>query len=368
MMIRIKAAFLGGLLSLAMHVSPGAAQIAPPAWERPAPAARRAELAALLHVSLAGKRLVAVGERGLVLVSDDDGNRWAQSSVPVSVTLTKAFFVSEQTGWTIGHSGVVLRTDDGGQSWMRQLDGLQAARLAADKYTEENADAGLRGQAVAARQLLQDGADKPFFDALFTDTQNGFIIGAFGLIFRTEDGGKRWIPWMEHLANPGGLHLYGIARSGSSLFITGEQGLLLRSTDGGRKFNLVPTPYKGSYFGILPLANGGLYLYGLRGNLYRSADEGNSWTRIAVPSEASLSAGLALSNTEALFTNQAGQVFVAGERADALRPVPDIAPAPYTSVVRTSSGSWQFASLHGLARIEPGRVGAIATAAIKAPK
>lgn len=368
MMTRIKAAVLGGLLSLAVLVPPAGAHAAPAAWERPAPAARRAEQAALLHVSLAGKRLVAVGERGLVLVSDDDGRRWSQSPVPVGVTLTKAFFVSAQTGWAVGHSGVVLRTDDAGQSWTRQLDGVQAARLAADKYTEQSADAGLRGQAAAARQLLQDGADKPFFDVLFTDAQNGFVIGAYGLIFRTGDGGKNWTPWMEHLANPQGLHLYGIARIGSSLFIAGEQGLLLRSTDGGRQFNIVPTPYKGSFFGILPLANGELYLYGLRGNLYRSADEGKSWTRIAVPSEASLSAGLALSDTEALFTNQVGQVFLAGERGGALRPVPNIASAPYTSVVRTAAGAWLFASLRGLARIEPTKAGVAATAGIETPK
>jgi photosystem II stability/assembly factor-like uncharacterized protein len=262
--------------------------------------------------------------------------------------------VSAQTGWATGHSGVILRTDDGGKSWTRQLNGVQAAGLAVDKYTEDSPDPAIRAQAAAARQLEQDGADKPFFDILFTDDSTGFAIGAYGLAFRTDDGGAHWTPWMEHLDNPQGLHLYGMAKSGNSLFITGEQGLLLQSTDGGRQFRSVRTPYKGSWFGIVPFARGGLYLYGLRGNLYRSGDEGKSWTKIDGPSQASFSAGLALSDTDALFANQAGQVYRIRHDSAALQTLSAIAGAPYTSIARLADGTWITASMRGIARIESG--------------
>lgn len=356
----IKAAAAGWLLPLALLAGTGAAQAVPPAWDRPAPAMRRVEQAVLLHITTAGPRLIAVGERGLVLRSDDAGRHWTQSPTPVSATLTKAFFITPQLGWAVGHSGVVLHSDDGGLRWTRQLDGVQAARLAADKYREDSADPALRQQAAGARQLIQDGADKPFTDVLFTDARHGYVIGAYGLMFQTDDGGRHWTPAMERLDNPQGLHLYGIARSGEALLIAGEQGLLLRSAAAGRSFAQVATPYKGSYFGIVPLSGGELYLHGLRGHLYRSQDGGLSWKQIAVPSEASLSAGLALSPTQALFANQAGQLFLSGPAATALQAVPAVAPAPYTAVARAADGAWILTSMRGVARIPSGALAAAA--------
>lgn len=358
MLNRTKSGILPVLLATAVLVAPAAVRAAQAAWERPAPVDKRAEQAVLLNVAAAGKRLVAVGERGLVLRSDDEGRHWTQSPAPVSVTLTKAWFVSAQTGWITGHSGVILRTDDGGQSWSRQLDGIQAARLAVAKYTEDNTDPALKAQAAPARQLQQDGADKPFFDILFTGERTGFAIGAYGLAFRTEDGGAHWTPWMEHLDNPQGLHLYGMAKSGNALFIAGEQGLLLRSTDGGKQFKRVHTPYKGSWFGIASLACGDLYLYGLRGNLYRSGDESKSWTKIDAPSQASFSAGLALSDTEALFANQAGQAYTTRHDSAGLQVMPAITPAPITSIARAADGAWVAAGMRGIARMEPTGPGA----------
>lgn len=357
MLNRTKAGGLPAILTAALFTAFGPAGAAPAAWERPAPPATRAQQAVLLNVAQAGQRLVAVGERGLVLRSDDEGRHWTQSPAPVSVTLSKSYFVSAQTGWATGHSGVILRTDDGGQSWTRQLDGIEAARLAVAAYPADSPDPALRAQAAAARQLQQDGADKPFFDILFTDARNGFAIGAYGLIFRTEDGGTHWTPWMAHLDNPQGLHLYGMAKSAGALFIAGEQGLLLRSTDGGQQFHSVATPYKGSYFGIVALSGGDLYLYGLRGNLYRSSDQGKSWSKIEAPSQASFSAGLALSDSEALFANQAGQAFTSRHQAAALQAVPALALAPTTSIARTADGAWVVSSMRGIARIEPGKPG-----------
>jgi photosystem II stability/assembly factor-like uncharacterized protein len=350
-----------GLLALSTLLLPAALHAAQRAWEYPAPPVTRAQQAALLNVTQAGTRLVAVGERGLVLLSDDDGRQWRQSPTPVSVTLTRAYFVSERTGWAIGHSGVILRTRDGGSTWVKQFDGLQAARLAAARYSESSADPLARALAPIAAQLESDGADKPFFDILFSDERNGLVIGAYGLVFRTEDGGETWTPWLDHLDNPQGLHLYGIARSGKSLFIAGERGLLLQSVDGGRQFKSLSTPYKGSYFGIVSLSGGDLYLYGLRGHLFRSIDEGTSWTRVASPSDTSFSAGLALSDGEAAFANQAGQLFVGRRSADTLEAVPDIAPGPFTSIARSPSGTWILASLRGLSRSDAGKPGGVPT-------
>jgi len=46
----------------------------------------------LLDVAHAGARLVAVGDRGHILYSDDDGASWAQAKVPTRQMLTSVFF------------------------------------------------------------------------------------------------------------------------------------------------------------------------------------------------------------------------------------------------------------------------------------
>ncbi|MBI5444053.1 MAG: glycosyl hydrolase, partial [Deltaproteobacteria bacterium] len=97
--------------------------------DRPATVSGRALRSVQLAVARAGKRLVSVGERGTVLLSDDDGRTWRQAKVPVSLTLTCVCFASERSGWAAGHSGVVLRTSDGGETWVKQLDGRQAAQI-----------------------------------------------------------------------------------------------------------------------------------------------------------------------------------------------------------------------------------------------
>jgi photosystem II stability/assembly factor-like uncharacterized protein len=77
--------------------------------------------ALMLHAARAGKRLVAVGEYGIVIVSDDSGQSWRQAgSVPTRTTLTSVYFVDERQGWAVGHGGVVLASEDGGDTWVRQ--------------------------------------------------------------------------------------------------------------------------------------------------------------------------------------------------------------------------------------------------------
>ena len=63
----------------------------------------------MLAVATVGNRLVAAGERGIVLLSDDGGASWRQARVPVSVSLTALQFVDGRTGR--------VRGEGTGQSW-----------------------------------------------------------------------------------------------------------------------------------------------------------------------------------------------------------------------------------------------------------
>jgi len=71
--------------------------------------------AMMLSATRAGDRLVAVGDHGVVLLSDDDGKNFRQAhAVPTRATLTGVTFIDAREGWACGHWGVVLHTTDGG--------------------------------------------------------------------------------------------------------------------------------------------------------------------------------------------------------------------------------------------------------------
>jgi len=294
-----------------------------PALERPAVASRQAPRSVLLGAAHAGARLVAVGERGIVLLSDDDGARWAQVPVPVSVTLTAVRFADDRNGWAVGHGGVILHTQDGGQRWVRQFDGLAAAKAVLD-------DAQQRGAGVAeARRLVAEGADKPFFDLHFFDARRGIVVGAYNLAFATEDAGQTWQPIGRHLDNPKALHLYAVRARGNSVLIAGEQGLVLRSQDGGKSFKRIATPYTGSFFTAELPADGSLVLAGLRGNVWRSRD-GLAWASAGTPVPVSFTASVS-SGADVLLANQAGALFRLGVAG--LEPLPVPPGAPVTALL-----------------------------------
>jgi len=252
----------------------------------------------------AGDRLVAVGERGIVLLSDDLGATWRQVQVPVSVGLTAVRFADAQHGWITGHGGVVLASVDGGQSWVKQLDGLQAAQLV---LKDAQAAGDAKAQAEGER-LVADGADKPFLDLHFADAQHGLVVGAYNLALTTADGGKSWQPISRRLDNPRGLHLYSVRARGDELVLAGEQGLVLRSTDRGATFERLTTPYKGSYFTVALPGTQDIVLAGLRGNVWRSRDAGLSWVQLPTPVPVSVTASALDPQGQLWLSNQAGMV------------------------------------------------------------
>lgn len=229
----------------------------------PAAPTARAAGSAMLAVATAGTRLLAAGERGLLIRSDDCGRSWAQSEVPVSVTLTALRFVDGRQGHALGHAGVVLGTDDGGAHWRLLLDGHRIALAALAAAAGGSAEARAN-----AERLVADGPDKPLFALHFWTPQRGIVVGAYGIALATQDGGQNW-QWIgERIPNPKGLHLYGLWVQGDQVTVVGEQGFVARSDDGARSFNRVASPYAGSFFGLASLGGDDLLVYGLRGNAF----------------------------------------------------------------------------------------------------
>src|SRR5689334_12789841 len=161
----------------------------------------------LLDLAQAGDRLVAVGERGHVLLSDDKGATWRQArSVPTRAMLTAVFFADAEYGWAVGHDETILNTLDGGETWTRS------------HFAPE--------------------AQQPLLDLWFANRVSGIAVGAYGAYFTTNDGGRHWSsakfsPPPAPAQNPAGeapldeepppdYHLNRIVGVGNRLYVAAE--------------------------------------------------------------------------------------------------------------------------------------------------
>lgn len=299
-----------------------------------------------LAVANAGPRLVAAGERGTILLSDDAGKTWRQVSTPVQVSLVAVQFVNANTGWAVGNLGVVLHTTDGGETWNKQLDGIQAADIVAKAASTPE-------EQTAAERLVKDGPDKPFLNLFFEDELNGYIMGAYNLIFKTADGGKSWQSWQKHVTNPKGMHLYGLRPAGGALFLVGEQGMLFRSTDHGETFKQIASPYKGSFFGLVASKSGQIVIYGLRGNAFWSGNQGHTWKKIDTKLGVTIADGIELSDGSIALVSQAGDLLISHNNGQDFQLQPGQEPLPIATIAQASDGSLIVAGLRGIKRIAP---------------
>ena len=213
-------------------------------------------------------KLIAVGERGHILLSTD-GIQWQQAQVPVQVTLTAVFFVDKDNGWAVGHDATILATKDGGISWQLQ------------------------------QHLPQ--VEKPLLDVLFFDENNGIAVGAYGLFYRTNDGGQHWaIEYHNEFLYPDDQaylaelklqdeeayldeqssilpHFNRVVADGRTLYLAGELGLLAKSNDFGANWQKLDDIYPGSFYDIKRTLEGNLLAVGLRGHIFRRLNIGTPW-------------------------------------------------------------------------------------------
>ena len=325
--------------ALAGTIAPvaGLAQLDPDDFaNRPAEPAPLAPQSLLLDLAVAGKRLVAVGERGHVLLSDDQGATWRQAkSVPTRVMLTAVFFADEDYGWATGHDETIINTVDGGETWTR-------SHFSAD-------------------------AQQPLLDLWFANRVSGIAVGAYGAYFTTNDGGRHWASSkfapppatasVDDADVPPDYHLNRIVGVGNRLYIAAEAGQLYRSDDRGATWRALPSPYEGSFFGLLPIRGDGLLAFGLRGHLYRSADAGENWVELPSHTTAMLTDGIAVNDLRVVIGGLAGVLLVSGDAGETFRltqqedrkGVSALLPGPAGTVVVAGEGGVRTIRLEPLA-------------------
>jgi photosystem II stability/assembly factor-like uncharacterized protein len=215
----------------------------------------------ILGATLAGKRVVAVGDHGLILLSDDPKQSFRQANkVPVSTLLTAVSFADAKHGWAVGQLGAILATQDGGESW--QL------------------------------QRIETQQDRPLFAVHFFDANHGVAVGLWSLVLCTSDGGKTWVE--QVMSPPPGakkadLNLISLFVDAQQVvYATAERGQVLRSTDMGQHWEYFNTGYQGTLWTGAVLPDGSLMVGGQHGTLLHAQSVTGPWQTLSIGSKSSI--------------------------------------------------------------------------------
>jgi photosystem II stability/assembly factor-like uncharacterized protein len=340
----LRALAAGSMLPLAARAAtPASSSPWRDVLDTPAQKSALAPRTLLTGLARAGERVVAVGQRGHALFSDDAGKSWQQAEVPVSADLVAVQFPTATAGWAVGHDGVVLHSADAGKTWVRQLDGRSLGDVLVAHYSRTGDDKWL----AEAKRFAEQGAENPFLDVWFDDASNGTVVGAFGLVLRTADGGKTWEPLLHAADNPKALHLYAVRRIGADLFITGEQGTALKLDRDTGRFTALNLPYKGTLFGLVGKERVVL-AHGLRGNVVRSTDGGSNWHSVPTGVGVGLTASTLDQRGRFVIVSQAGHVLVSSDDGASFTPAKIERPIPAAAVVSAGANALIVAGPRGV--------------------
>jgi photosystem II stability/assembly factor-like uncharacterized protein len=188
-------------------------------WRR---VTRSNTLGVAFHADRDGRHVWMVGDRGIILASDDGGATWIPLRSSTQGDLTGIVFVpGGERGWAISNSGEIVRTTDHGRTWAR------VHPQGAEPYSRRIAvsDDGLR------------------------------VVAQYGL--KSNDGGTLWTEDASVDQPPSGTSERAVHSGGKQMWKFSELGVPLRSTDGGvtwivPRYERYPAPWY--YLALLPVA------------------------------------------------------------------------------------------------------------------
>ena len=338
---------LAGAATLATFAAAGGSFVDP--LDAPAQPTRFTATTHLSAIARAGDRLVSVGVRGLIVLSDDEGRSWRQAASPVSSDLVAVRFVTAKHGWASGHDGVILATRDGGEHWEKQLDGRMSAALLAAHFDQLVAAGD--GNAARLRKEVarnyENGPEMPMLDLWFEDDQTGWAAGPFGTLLGTADGGKTWTSWMEKVDNPKMLHYNAVRAVGGDIYLASEQGTIFKLDRARQRFVPVATGYQGSFFGVTGTRDY-VIAYGLRGTAYRSRKGGTAWERLGTGVPGGITGATVLDDGLLLFVSQDGRLIASRNQGESFESVPIARPGLFTDVTRAGAGRILITGLGGV--------------------
>lgn len=225
-----------------------------------------------VHVVSAGK-IVAVGDNGVILESNDFGTSWQQQEQDLTVRdLRGVFFIDPSVGCVVGRSRTILRTTNGGQDW-----------------------------ALVDPPEILPGLVYDLLSVHFTDYYNGIAVGktvaanaygpGFGIVIRTTDGGQTWVesslPWdsrglydVDFISSAKGLAVGGTYRTWSPSPDYTFWGDLLRTSDGGVTWTRgeITSSWLHAAWGVAFLDENTALAVGNANTIAKTTDSGQTWS------------------------------------------------------------------------------------------
>lgn len=257
-----------------------------------------------------------VGRSGLVLVSRDKGRSWTKVTAKAegeeeAAHLFAVEVLPDGVIVAVGEFGAIMRSEDGGKSWTRQP--YSAAR---PKSAEELAQSEQRAR-ISIEEENEGAIDEARLTGVRFADQRGFIVGEFGLVLVSEDGGKSWnrqnsqaelllfdlsLVSRDHVVavgsegtvietKDGGTtwsaidagtheHLYGIAAQGDRFVVSGAGGIVLRRAPGKEALDVIHTDVHTWLTSVaFSDANTGIIVGG-RGYVLRTTDGGAHYSKL----------------------------------------------------------------------------------------
>jgi len=172
-----------------------------------------------------------VGQDGLILHSEDAGKTWTRQISGVNVYLFAVDFLNDQEGWAVGDKATYLHTTDGGKKWtLSKIVGENEARSADEQILSE---------------------EPVLYDVQFLDSNTGWVVGEFGNIYHTTDGGKTWKTQQETLIGAGIYSSLDIPTFFGASFsdtqngvVAGLESKVARTRDGGKTWKFEQFDFK----------------------------------------------------------------------------------------------------------------------------
>ena len=212
-------------------------------------------------------------------------------------SLFAACFTGDAEGWMVGELGRIFHTGDGGHTWERQDANTKRPFLAMSCIGPGRAwIAGKEGivykttDAGRTWQPVDTGSTRHVFTIQFADESRGHAAGDFGAMVHTEDGGRTWtqqrVP-AEFLlpdeaidmgVEPGDVNLYAMSYGDRDhVWIVGEFGTIMASTDGGRTWTQQHSPFESTLFGVHFTDAQHGWAVGIDAVIVTTADGGVTW-------------------------------------------------------------------------------------------
>ena len=190
-------------------------------------------------------RAVVVGDKGVVMITADQGKTWSRRQLQQGVRFDNlysvAFAADGTNGWTVGDSGAIFHTSDGAATWTEQNSPAKGALMTVAVIDAQKAcAAGDHGVIIcttdggATWNMRGAGSDIGIFDLIFTDASNGWAVGEFQTLLHSTDGGATWKVALGGDRMKASDPYFAIAFGGGHDGVTlGLSGIALQTSDGG---------------------------------------------------------------------------------------------------------------------------------------